>query len=278
MNKTPYAELLAMLSRHRGVVGSFVVSERDGLAVDSNVQIGVQAEAVAALAASLHRKARLACGAAGCGVVTFLRLDAETRWHLRRRARRSRARHDLRSPREHRAAAGRDDACREGAHMSGAAAHENRRRVRGSRSRCGGSSTIPALGSCSCSSRAGACSRSTGSRDRSTSCRPARSRRRSTRRRRRSAASSMATPFTTLHHPGQERQIFLGELATARGVSHSSHGVRRRDVDRARAALLRRAERSGSPRRRRRRRRAPPTFVDFESDLNRNLAKLFGRI
>jgi predicted regulator of Ras-like GTPase activity (Roadblock/LC7/MglB family) len=32
---------------------------------------------VAALAASLHRKARLACGAAGCGVVTFLRLDAE---------------------------------------------------------------------------------------------------------------------------------------------------------------------------------------------------------
>jgi predicted regulator of Ras-like GTPase activity (Roadblock/LC7/MglB family) len=77
MTKTPYAELLAMLSRHRGVVGSFVVSERDGLAVDSNVQIGVHAEAVAALAASLHHKARLACGAAGCGVVTFLRLDAE---------------------------------------------------------------------------------------------------------------------------------------------------------------------------------------------------------
>jgi predicted regulator of Ras-like GTPase activity (Roadblock/LC7/MglB family) len=67
VNKTPYAELLSMLSRHRGVVGSFVVSERDGLSIDSNVQIGVQADAVAALAASLHRKARLACGAAGCG-------------------------------------------------------------------------------------------------------------------------------------------------------------------------------------------------------------------
>jgi predicted regulator of Ras-like GTPase activity (Roadblock/LC7/MglB family) len=77
MMKSPYAELLAVLSRHRGVVGSFVVSERDGIAIDSNVQIGVHAEAVAALAASLHRKARLACGAAGCGHVTFVRLDAE---------------------------------------------------------------------------------------------------------------------------------------------------------------------------------------------------------
>ena len=45
MNKTPYAELLSMLSRHRGVVGSFDVSERDGLSIDSNVQIGVQADA-----------------------------------------------------------------------------------------------------------------------------------------------------------------------------------------------------------------------------------------
>lgn len=77
MRKTPYAGLLAMLARHRGVVGSFVVSERDGIAVDSTVQIGVKADAVAALAASLHRKARFACGAAGCGTVTFLRLDAE---------------------------------------------------------------------------------------------------------------------------------------------------------------------------------------------------------
>ena len=75
--RTPYAEVLAVLARQRGVLGSFVVSERDGLAVDSNTQIGVHAEAVAALAASLHRKARLACGAAGCGTITFLRLDAE---------------------------------------------------------------------------------------------------------------------------------------------------------------------------------------------------------
>src|SRR3954465_3439634 len=26
------------------------------------------------------------------------------------------------------------------------------------------------------------------------------------------------TPFTTLHHPGHERQIFLGELSTGRGA------------------------------------------------------------
>jgi hypothetical protein len=53
--------------------GSFVVSERDGLAVDSNVQIGVPRGGGRRARASLHRKSRLACGAAGCGAVTFLR-------------------------------------------------------------------------------------------------------------------------------------------------------------------------------------------------------------
>jgi predicted regulator of Ras-like GTPase activity (Roadblock/LC7/MglB family) len=59
------------------VLGSLIVSERDGITVDAHVQVGVNADTVAALAASLHRKARLASAAAGYGGVTFVRLDAE---------------------------------------------------------------------------------------------------------------------------------------------------------------------------------------------------------
>lgn len=76
MRRSPFADLLASLSRHRGVLGSMLVSERDGITVDSIVQIGVNSDAVAALAASLYRKARLASGAAGYGHITFVRLDA----------------------------------------------------------------------------------------------------------------------------------------------------------------------------------------------------------
>ena len=77
MNAAPWLATLTALSRHRGVLGTLLVSERDGLAVESMVQIGVNAETVAALAASLHRKARLASAAAGYGGVHFVRLDAE---------------------------------------------------------------------------------------------------------------------------------------------------------------------------------------------------------
>jgi predicted regulator of Ras-like GTPase activity (Roadblock/LC7/MglB family) len=85
------------------------------------------------------------------------------------------------------------------------------------------------------------------------------------------------SPSTSLHHPGNERQVFLAELATSRG-SHilltvfddaTSIGLVRLYF----AELTKRlaaAAPGGAV--------APPTFVDFESDLNRNLAKLFGRI
>jgi len=82
--------------------------------------------------------------------------------------------------------------------------------------------------------------------------------------------------FTSLHHPGQERQIFLGELATGRGVhilltvfdDATSIGLVRlyfAELTRRLAAVVPVPV-------------APPSLVDFESDLNRNLAKLFGRI
>jgi len=86
-------------------------------------------------------------------------------------------------------------------------------------------------------------------------------------------------PFMTLHHPGTERQIFLGELPTARG-SHilltvfddaTSIGLVRMYFTELskRLAAARPAALAPTP---------TPGLVDFESDLNRNLAKLFGRI
>jgi predicted regulator of Ras-like GTPase activity (Roadblock/LC7/MglB family) len=75
--KSPFGDVLASLIRQRGVVGSMVVSESDGIIVDSNLQIGVKGPVVAALTASLYRKARLSSEAAGYGQASFLQLEAE---------------------------------------------------------------------------------------------------------------------------------------------------------------------------------------------------------
>ena len=75
--KSPFADLLASLARQRGVLGSMVVGESDGLIVDSALQVGVKGAVVAALAASLYRRARLSADAAGVGTATFLQLEAE---------------------------------------------------------------------------------------------------------------------------------------------------------------------------------------------------------
>ena len=74
--RSPFAEALGSLIRQRGVLGSMVVSESDGIVVDSNLQIGVRGPVVAALAASLYRKARLSGRAAGFGDCAFLQLEA----------------------------------------------------------------------------------------------------------------------------------------------------------------------------------------------------------
>jgi predicted regulator of Ras-like GTPase activity (Roadblock/LC7/MglB family) len=54
-----------------------VVSEADGIIVDSNLQIGVKGNVVAALTASRYRKARLSAQAAGLGTAAFLQLEAQ---------------------------------------------------------------------------------------------------------------------------------------------------------------------------------------------------------
>jgi predicted regulator of Ras-like GTPase activity (Roadblock/LC7/MglB family) len=74
---SPFAPILESLTRQRGVRASLVVSESDGLIVDSHVRFGQDGERVAALAASMYRKARLSARAARLGAVAFLQLDAE---------------------------------------------------------------------------------------------------------------------------------------------------------------------------------------------------------
>lgn len=73
---SPFTTMLQTLSRQRGVSAALIVSEQDGIVVDSNLQIGQQGDRVAALAASLYRKARLSARAAGMGAVSFMQLEA----------------------------------------------------------------------------------------------------------------------------------------------------------------------------------------------------------
>jgi predicted regulator of Ras-like GTPase activity (Roadblock/LC7/MglB family) len=68
---------LERLTRQRGVRASLIVSESDGLVIDSSLRFDQDGERVAALAASVYRKARLSAEAAQLGAVTFLQLDAE---------------------------------------------------------------------------------------------------------------------------------------------------------------------------------------------------------
>ncbi|HXD47408.1 MAG TPA: roadblock/LC7 domain-containing protein [Gemmatimonadaceae bacterium] len=74
---TRFATILDALTRQRGVRASLLVSERDGLVVHSNLRFGQDGDRVAALAASMYRKARLSADAARLGAVAFLQLDAE---------------------------------------------------------------------------------------------------------------------------------------------------------------------------------------------------------
>lgn len=74
---TPFTTVLDALTRLRGVRASLVVSAEDGIAIDSNLQIGQDGSRVAALAASLYRKARKSASAAGFGGTGFMQLEAE---------------------------------------------------------------------------------------------------------------------------------------------------------------------------------------------------------
>lgn len=72
-----YAPMLMAMRRHRGVLGSMVVDAQDDIIVEAAVRQGVNSSTVAAIGASLYRKARLSARAAGLGDTGFLRLEAE---------------------------------------------------------------------------------------------------------------------------------------------------------------------------------------------------------
>ena len=73
----PLRPIVDGLTRQRGVRASLVVSEHDGLVIESSLRFGQDGDRVAALAASMYRKARLSATAACLGAVAFLQLDAE---------------------------------------------------------------------------------------------------------------------------------------------------------------------------------------------------------
>jgi len=75
--RSQFTPILDSLTRQRGVRASLIVSADDGVAIDSNLQIGQDGTRVAALAASLYKKARKSARAAGLGSTGFMQLEAE---------------------------------------------------------------------------------------------------------------------------------------------------------------------------------------------------------
>ena len=71
-----FTPMLDGLTRQRGVSAALIASEQDGIVVDSSLQIGQSGDRVAALAASLYRKARLSARAAHLGAVSFMQMEA----------------------------------------------------------------------------------------------------------------------------------------------------------------------------------------------------------
>ena len=76
MTTTPFSDILQSIARQRGVSAVLIVSERDGIVVDGHMHVGISEDRVAALAASLYRKARLSARAAGLGNTSFMQLEA----------------------------------------------------------------------------------------------------------------------------------------------------------------------------------------------------------
>ena len=74
---SPFSAALDTFTRLKGVRASLAVAAADGIVIDSNLQIGQDGSRVAALAASLYRRARKAAQAAGFGGTGFMQLEAE---------------------------------------------------------------------------------------------------------------------------------------------------------------------------------------------------------
>ncbi|MFQ5552060.1 MAG: roadblock/LC7 domain-containing protein [Gemmatimonadales bacterium] len=77
MSSGIYEDVLATATSTPGVRGALVVALQDGLVVDGRVHVGVQGDAVAALAASLYKRACSASGDGGCNSVRFVELETD---------------------------------------------------------------------------------------------------------------------------------------------------------------------------------------------------------
>jgi predicted regulator of Ras-like GTPase activity (Roadblock/LC7/MglB family) len=78
MMPTEFTPTLTGLCRERGVRAAAAVTADDGTPIDFVMRVGDDGEQVAALAASLYRKARHSALAAGLGATTLLHLEAQT--------------------------------------------------------------------------------------------------------------------------------------------------------------------------------------------------------
>jgi predicted regulator of Ras-like GTPase activity (Roadblock/LC7/MglB family) len=78
MMPTEFTPTLTALCRERGVRAAAAVTADDGTLIDFVLRVGDDGEQVAALAASLYRKARQSAHAAGMGGITLLHLEAES--------------------------------------------------------------------------------------------------------------------------------------------------------------------------------------------------------
>ncbi|HEV2149294.1 MAG TPA: roadblock/LC7 domain-containing protein [Longimicrobiaceae bacterium] len=72
-----YGEQLGALSRIPGVRGCMVVAAEDGLMVEADLMVGVPGPAVAALVASLFRRARRSVSAASFGSASFIQVEGD---------------------------------------------------------------------------------------------------------------------------------------------------------------------------------------------------------
>jgi predicted regulator of Ras-like GTPase activity (Roadblock/LC7/MglB family) len=75
---TEFTPMLSALCRERGVRAAAAVTADDGTLIDFVLRVGDDGEQVAALAASLYRKAQRSAHAAGMGATSLLHLEAQS--------------------------------------------------------------------------------------------------------------------------------------------------------------------------------------------------------
>jgi predicted regulator of Ras-like GTPase activity (Roadblock/LC7/MglB family) len=73
---TQAKQLLAPLVRMRGVRAAVIVSERDGLVIESTSRLGLDVDAIAAFSASIIRRARVAGEEIVAGAPRVVTIDA----------------------------------------------------------------------------------------------------------------------------------------------------------------------------------------------------------